>query len=224
MEAKHIERGVAICLSGIVCWLTGTVGLAQSAPSWDELTAAGQKAMRANNLPGAEKYFRDALKESEKFQPSDPRTAESLDNVANVLKTQRKFGESEKYYEQVLQLRKKYLHSGDRLITYGLLNLIAVYNADHKYDQARKLYDEERTNAATVRIVKCQLCESSEHLVPVFYGTVTPQIKALAAQGKLKIGGTVRPKDRAEWYCTACDAVLDREGHKFTDNKGDHHK
>src|SRR5581483_11775953 len=125
------------------------------------------------------------------------------------LRGQRKFAESEGLYKKVLELRSKSLHAGDPLLSVSLLNLVAILNAEQKYAEARKVYADNHQRTPGIKIVKCQMCESAEHLVPVYFGPITPDIKVLAEKGKIRIGGKARGKMSPQFFCTACDALLD---------------
>ena len=57
---------------------------------WDKYNAAGEKAYQQGHYDEAEKQFVVALKEAEKFGGQDPRLAMSLNNLAEIYRTQGK--------------------------------------------------------------------------------------------------------------------------------------
>lgn len=55
---------------------------------WDELPEAGRAALRERRYDEAEKQFKAALKEAERFGPREPRLVTSLQNLAEVYERQ----------------------------------------------------------------------------------------------------------------------------------------
>lgn len=195
-------------------------GGAPSPSSWSVLRDRGNKLAAEKKFADAEKAFADALKEAESFGERDPRLAESLDNLAGLMKSQKRFADSEKLYQRSFDVRKRNLVAGDPLVAFSLANLIGVYSAEGKHAEAAKLYQSEKSVSQFVEAIKCEYCEARESLVPVYYGKPTEGVKQLAKEGKVKIAGDKKPAHGAQWFCVTCDALLDAQGraHKGQDS------
>ncbi len=77
--------------------------------SYDELTRTGELAFSRNNYGQAEKCFLGALKEAERFGPSDIRVAVACKNLASYYEVRGIFARSEPYLERELRVREKVL-------------------------------------------------------------------------------------------------------------------
>jgi len=205
------------------CVLSGFAALLLACPApaqpvggtWSNLRDSGHKALKSNNLVDAGKFYQQALTEAERFGQNDPRLAESLDNLAQVRQEEKRYADAEALLKRAFALRKKTLASGDPLLSLNLANLMTVYSLAGREDDAVNLYNSEKSVSQYVEPVTCEYCGSRDKLQSVYYGQPTPRTKDLARRGKIKVmpaapGSKVQV--RAQWFCTACDAMLNGNG------------
>lgn len=177
--------------------------------SWDTLTESGEKAFRKKDYASAMKSWNLALSEAEKFKEWDPKLAESLDHVAMVYKVQGKYAEAEKLYRRAFDIRKKHLVKGDQHLAISVINLASVMASQGNYKAANAFYDQNHDLAASGAAMQCYMCDENK-IIPIMYGTATPQLKALEKKGIVKLGGPF-PKGNKfprRWFCVNCDAPL----------------
>lgn len=80
---------------------------AVSGTLWSSLFEAGQAALRAGDLRGAEKLFREAVAEAEKFPRSDARLMKTLERLSFALTTLSKYPEAEATLRRSLAIREE---------------------------------------------------------------------------------------------------------------------
>jgi tetratricopeptide (TPR) repeat protein len=86
-------------------------------------------------------YFEQCLSLSEqRFGPTHPTVATSLNNLAELYRAQGKYGEAESLYRQSLTIKEKNLGEDHPSIATGLNNLAELYRAQGKYEEAEPLY------------------------------------------------------------------------------------
>lgn len=74
---------------------------------WERYNLSGQQAMSQGKSADAETAFRLALAEAEKMGPHDPKVAVSATNLANCLRQQGKFADSEPLYKQAILVKER---------------------------------------------------------------------------------------------------------------------
>ena len=76
---------------------------------WGMHDIAGQEAYEQDRYTDAEKAWVAALKEAESFGPEDPRLATSLNNLAELYRTQGKYSEAEPLHKRAAAIYEKAL-------------------------------------------------------------------------------------------------------------------
>lgn len=117
----NIKRGhlsfiiVAVVRLVLILTVAFTAGIAysQDQPSddtlWKQLDTAGSSAHAQGRYVEAEKLWLDGLKVAERFGTQDGRLAISLNNLAELYRSQGKYAEAEPLYKRVLAIREKVL-------------------------------------------------------------------------------------------------------------------
>ncbi len=90
---------------------------------WDRYNVAGQQAMTQGKAAEAERHFQLAVTEAEKFGEKDGRLATSLNNLANCLRAQGRYEESEPVYKRAIQAKEK----ADGPFHEGLVSILENY-------------------------------------------------------------------------------------------------
>ena len=107
---------------------------------WKTSNAAGLKAYGQGRYGEAEKSFRIAIKEAEKFGPEGESLGASLNNLGLVYSAQGKYAEAEPLYKRALVIVDKVLGPEHPSVATGLNNLAALYDAQGRYTEAEPLY------------------------------------------------------------------------------------
>ncbi|HEY9731223.1 MAG TPA: tetratricopeptide repeat protein [Drouetiella sp.] len=74
---------------------------------WERYNLSGQQAMSSGRSADAEQAFRLALQEAEKIGAHDPKVAISCVNLANCLRQQGRFAESEELYKKAITVKER---------------------------------------------------------------------------------------------------------------------
>jgi len=74
---------------------------------WERYNGSAQQALSQGNAVEAENFFRMALAEAEKLAPADIRLTSTLNNLANCLRQQGRYGEAEPLYKRAISIREK---------------------------------------------------------------------------------------------------------------------
>jgi tetratricopeptide (TPR) repeat protein len=114
--------------------------LACSSQGWEEYMEAGYEAQQSGRLVEAEEMFLVAARYADGFGADDIRRAETLDNLADVYRTQQRDREAEGLYHQALEIRSQILGSQDQRVAVGLDNLARFYAEQGSYAAAEPLY------------------------------------------------------------------------------------
>ena len=109
---------------------------------WDMYNKSGKTHMRLGNASEAEKMLKAALDVAEKFGSKDPRLAVSLNNLARLYLSQRRYEEAEDLCSRALAIAEGERGPGHPDVAVSLNNLAAVYREQGRYDQAEPLYKE----------------------------------------------------------------------------------
>jgi tetratricopeptide (TPR) repeat protein len=109
-------------------------------PPWDEHHQAGLTAYRDKNYSEAEKQFKSALAEAEKFSPDDWRLPQTLDNLAELYRFQSKHSQATPYFQQLVEISEKSFGPDHPNLAAHLNNLAVNYRAQGKLAEAEPLY------------------------------------------------------------------------------------
>jgi len=113
--------------------------LAQAA-QWDVYMKDGNQAKEHGQYAEALKLYTLAIEEAEKFGPSDPRLATSLNNLAELYRTQGKYDAAEPLYKRSLAIYEKALGPDHPNVATSLENLANLYHVQGDYAKAEPLY------------------------------------------------------------------------------------
>ena len=140
MSLERSERWFTAALVSLAVWIfTSELALAQTA-DWARYTDAGIAATEEHRYAEAEKQFKAAIEEAEKFGPGDTRLATSLSYLAEVYVVQQKYAEAEPLYQRALEIREKAKGPEHHDVLVSLNNLAAVYYVHGKYAEAESFY------------------------------------------------------------------------------------
>ena len=76
-------------------------------PPWEEAHQSGLFAYRNKNFLEAEKQFLIALKETEKFAIDDWRLTQTLNNLAEIYRTQGKYPQATPYFKRLVEISEE---------------------------------------------------------------------------------------------------------------------
>jgi tetratricopeptide (TPR) repeat protein len=93
-------------LAGVLSLLLWPASAAAQRTSWKEYMEAAGNAYQQADYVEAEKLFKAALREAEKFGEQDPRFATSLNNLAALYQARGKYVEAEPLYKRSLAIRE----------------------------------------------------------------------------------------------------------------------
>ena len=93
---------------------------------WESKNAEGVKALQEGRYADAEKLFLAALEKAEGFGPQDPRLATSLNNLAELYRTQGKYAKAEPLHKRVLTIKEKTLRTEHPDVAQSLENYAAL--------------------------------------------------------------------------------------------------
>ena len=89
---------------GVICFMLWfTVVFAQDT-DWERAMSEGMVAYQQGRYAEAERLFKAALEEAEKFESQDPRLAESLSALAELYSTQSQYAQAEPLYRRALAI------------------------------------------------------------------------------------------------------------------------
>ena len=108
--------------------------------TWKKYMKAGVEAHQRGQYAKAEKQLLVALKEAEKFGEQDARLAMSLNNLAELYRTQGKYAAAESLCRRALAIREKALGPEHPDVATVLNNLAVLYKVQEKYTAAEPLY------------------------------------------------------------------------------------
>ena len=133
-----------------ILWMVGliVVGGVSMRPSqvsaqdagWEYYMAEGAKAYQDGQETNAEMFYLAALENLQKAGTKDPRLAATLNALAVLYHTQKKYAQAELLYQQVLQLLEQTIGPDHPTLATTLNNLAVVYEAQNKYAAAAPLY------------------------------------------------------------------------------------
>jgi len=107
--------------------------------------AEGSKAYQKGQETNAEMFYLAALEDVENAGPEDPRWAATLNTLAVLYHTQRKYAQAESFYQRVLRLLEQTIGPEHPTLATTLNNLAIVYEAQGQYGAAEPLYQRALT-------------------------------------------------------------------------------
>jgi tetratricopeptide (TPR) repeat protein len=107
---------------------------------WEQYMAEGAKAYQNGQETNAETFYLAALEDVQNAGPEDPRLAATLNALAVLYHTQKKYARAEPLYQQVLKLLEQTVGPDHPTLATTLNNLAVVYEAQDKYAEAAPLY------------------------------------------------------------------------------------
>jgi len=132
-------RGLGL---GGVLWLSlfPAPAPAQQRDLWSAFNEDGLKAYNAGRYVEAETHLVAALAEAEKSAKDEPRLATSLNNLAELYRTQGRYGEAAPLFQRALSIRERLLGPKHAQVATVLNNLALVYYAQARYGEAEPLH------------------------------------------------------------------------------------
>ena len=124
-------------LLGILC--LASLAMAQDT-GWAKYMDAAKAAFDRGQYAEAEKQFKAALKEAEKFGEEDPRLGISLSRLGNVYRAEKRYAEAEPLYRRALAILEKALAPEHPFVATPLNNLAELYRTQGRYAEAEPLY------------------------------------------------------------------------------------
>lgn len=123
-------------------WLSSRKGAItpEKQEKWVELMAKGMDAVQQNNMLQAEQLLRKAVAATDTFDPTDPRTASTLELFSEVLWNNGKLSEAQPICERTLHFYEATLDAKHQDIGVISNNLAMLYHALDKLEEAEPLY------------------------------------------------------------------------------------
>ena len=134
------RSSLVVCLVASAVLLFAQAATALQGTDWDRYMGTALRAYQERRFTEAEEQLKAALKEAEKFEPSDSRLAESLNALAGLYSAQGKYAEAEPLYKRSLAITEKALGPEYPDVATSLNNLALLYSAQGKYAEAEPLY------------------------------------------------------------------------------------
>jgi tetratricopeptide (TPR) repeat protein len=109
---------------------------------WEMYSKSGKTYLRMKNFNDAERMFRAALQEAESFGPADPRLGVSLNSLARVFQTRRRWADAEQFYKRALAIAAEQ-HGPDHpdaAVTQA--NLAGLFMAQDRFADAKPLLEQ----------------------------------------------------------------------------------
>ena len=108
---------------------------------WEHYMAEGAKAYQDGQETNAEMFYLAALEDVQNAGPEDPRLTATLNTLAVLYHTQKKYAQAASLYQRVLKLLEQTVGPEHSTLATTLNNLAVVYEAQDKYAEAAPLYE-----------------------------------------------------------------------------------
>src|SRR2546426_732756 len=108
-------------------------------PSWPDAMAAAQQAYQRADFDEAERLFLSALKQAENLGATDPKLATTLNNLAELYRTQRRYAEAEPFYRRALTILDTGRDSDGLQAATVQNNLALLYYEQMRFSEAEPL-------------------------------------------------------------------------------------
>jgi tetratricopeptide (TPR) repeat protein len=142
MSASPGVRGQTLWLVGLmvmVCVSMRTAQVGAQGTRWEHYMAEGAKAYQNGQETDAEMFYLAALEDVQNAGPEDPRLAATLNTLAVLYHTQKKYAQAEPLYQRVLKLLEQTIGPDHPTLATTLNNLVVVYEVQDKYVEAAPL-------------------------------------------------------------------------------------
>ena len=120
----------------LLFWTFGCGDTSTNSAFWEQHMQAGDAAYQRGQYEEALQQFDRALKEAETFGEGDPRYATTLNNLAELYRTQGRYTEAEQLHNKALAIWEKALGPQHPHIGTALSYLAEVYRAQARYVEA----------------------------------------------------------------------------------------
>jgi tetratricopeptide (TPR) repeat protein len=107
---------------------------------WEEAHQTGMTAYRDKNYLEAEKHFKSALMEAEKFSTDDRRLTQTLENLAELYRLESRHSQATPYFKRLLEISEKSFGPDHSNVAAHLNNLAGNYRAQGMLAEAEPLY------------------------------------------------------------------------------------
>ena len=124
----------------IVCVSLLTSQVRAQDAGWERYMAEGTQAYQNGQETNAEMFYLAALEQVQNAGPEDPRLAATLNTLAVLYHSQRKYVQAESLYQHVVKLLEQTIGPDHPTLATTLNNLAVVYEAQDKYAEAAPLY------------------------------------------------------------------------------------
>ena len=104
--------------------------------AWGWFNEQGLNFLHMDQYDDAERMFRAALGETEKFGVEDERAATTYSNLGSVCQKLARYAEAEQHYQRAVELYEKVLGPRHRKVAVALDNLASLYAAQKRYADA----------------------------------------------------------------------------------------
>ncbi|CAN5356503.1 hypothetical protein BH10CYA1_BH10CYA1_33060 [soil metagenome] len=135
---KWYQRGV-----WLVSLSWATILTVQSVPFYSAI-GIGESAYKRGDYKMAEIKFKEALKESDQYSPTDLRRAKIYNNLAELYRTTYKFEIAEPFYDKSVEIARK-LGNNHPELPMSLNNLATLYRDQGLYDKSESTFREALT-------------------------------------------------------------------------------
>src|SRR6266498_454762 len=125
-------KALVIALVGALLLVFAPGTAAADRQAWLDAMRAASKAFSESRYADTEEWLRVAVKEAEKFGPTDQRLAETLGTLATILYSQGKHTEAGEVYKRTLAIVEKTLGPGHLRVADNLNGLAQIYQMQGK--------------------------------------------------------------------------------------------
>jgi tetratricopeptide (TPR) repeat protein len=129
----------------VVCCTAGPLPVIAQGTRWEHYMTEGVQAYQKGQEVNAEMFYLAALEDVENAGPEDPRLAATLNTLAVLYHSQRKYTQAEAFYQRVLRLLEQTVGPEHPTLATTLNNLAVVYEAQGEYSRAEPLYQRALT-------------------------------------------------------------------------------
>src|SRR5712692_5752274 len=132
--------GAVLTGAAVFALALGTAA-AQGGLEWYDAMNAASKAIKESRYTEAEVWLRTAVKEAEKFEPTDQRLTVSLGTLGNILYKQGHYAEAGEVFKRTLAIAEKTLGPGHLRVADNLSGLAQIYQMQAKPAEAEPLLE-----------------------------------------------------------------------------------
>lgn len=129
----------------VLCCTGGNAPVRAQGTRWEHYMAEGVKAYQQGQETNAEMFYLAALEDVENAGPEEPRLAATLNTLAVLYHSQRKYAQAASFYQRVLRLLEHTIGPEHPTLAATLNNLAIVHEAQGEYGAAEPLYQRALT-------------------------------------------------------------------------------